>query len=39
MRQAADMLDSRAAMQIRYFDTVSIIAKNHNPKILFLQAE
>ncbi|CAD8125477.1 unnamed protein product [Paramecium sonneborni] len=39
MREAADMLDSRAAMQIRYFDTIQMIAKNHNPKILFLSMD
>ncbi|CAD8211586.1 unnamed protein product [Paramecium pentaurelia] len=39
LREAADMLDSRAAMQIRYFETVQLIAKNHNPKILFLSMD
>ncbi|CAD8086727.1 unnamed protein product [Paramecium sonneborni] len=39
MREAADMLDSKAAMQIRYFETIQLIAKNRNPKILFLSMD
>ncbi|CAK89406.1 unnamed protein product (macronuclear) [Paramecium tetraurelia] len=39
LREAADMLDSKAAMQIRYFETVQLIAKNKNPKILFLSMD
>ncbi|CAD8174748.1 unnamed protein product [Paramecium octaurelia] len=39
MREAADMLDSKAAMQIRYFETTQLIAKNKNPKILFLSMD
>jgi erythrocyte band 7 integral membrane protein len=36
LREAADTLDSRAAMQIRYLDTIQGIAKSNNPKVMFL---
>lgn len=35
-REAADILDNSAAMQIRYFETIQGIAKTSNPKVLFL---
>ena len=34
LREASDMLSSKAAMQIRYFDTVQGIAKGPNPKVI-----
>jgi len=36
LREAADMLDSKAAMQIRYLETIQNIGKAGCPKILFL---
>lgn len=35
-RQAADSLDSKAAMQIRYLQTIQLIGKGSAPKIMFL---
>ncbi len=36
MREAADILDSRTAMQIRYLETITMIGKGANSKIIFL---
>lgn len=36
LRVAADTLDSNAAMQIRYLDTVNSLAKTPNPKVVFI---
>lgn len=36
MREAADILDSRTAMQIRYLETIGMIGKSNNTKIVFL---
>jgi len=36
MREAADILDSKSAMQIRYLDTDKKLAENGNTKIIFL---
>ena len=39
MREAADILDSKTAMQIRYLETISMIGKAGNTKIIFLPNE
>jgi len=39
MRKAADILDSPAAMQIRYLETISNLAHSNNAKIIFLPAD
>ncbi|KRX09906.1 hypothetical protein PPERSA_05298 [Pseudocohnilembus persalinus] len=39
MREAADILDSRTAMQIRYLETIGMIGKAGNTKIIFLPNE
>ncbi|KAM3137609.1 hypothetical protein pb186bvf_010223 [Paramecium bursaria] len=39
MREASDMLNTKAAMQIRYFETIQLIARNKNNKILFLNVD
>lgn len=39
MREAADILDSRTAMQIRYLETISMVGKSGNTKIIFLPQE
>lgn len=36
LREAADLLDSDAAMQIRYFETLSTLSKERCPKVMFL---
>jgi erythrocyte band 7 integral membrane protein len=36
MREAADILNSEAAMQIRYLETLSSMAKQTNTKVVFL---
>jgi hypothetical protein len=36
MREAADILDSKAAMQIRFLETLALIAQGPCPKIMFL---
>ena len=36
LREAADMLDSKAAMQIRYLETLQLIGKSQAPKVMFL---
>lgn len=36
MREAADFLDNKAAMQIRFLETLQMISKGPNQKILFL---
>lgn len=36
LREAADTLNSNAAMQIRYFETIQQMGKNQSAKILFL---
>lgn len=36
MRKAADILASDAAMQIRYLDTLSSLAKSNNSKVIFM---
>jgi erythrocyte band 7 integral membrane protein len=39
MRQASDILNSDAAMQIRYLETLATIARSPNTKIIFLPGE
>jgi hypothetical protein len=36
MREAADILDSKAAMQIRFLDVLQRIAVGPSPKLMFL---
>jgi len=36
LREAADVLDSKAAMQIRYLETMQTIGKAGCPKLVFL---
>lgn len=36
MRQAADILSSKAAMQIRYLDAMQAMAKSSNSKVVFM---
>lgn len=36
MHQAADILNSKAAMQIRYLDILQLIAKGGGQKLLFM---
>ena len=36
MRQAADILSSAAAMQIRYLEVMQAMAKSSNTKVIFL---
>lgn len=36
MRKAADILDSEAAMQIRYLETITQMSKSNNTKVIFL---
>jgi erythrocyte band 7 integral membrane protein len=38
MRQAADVLNSAPAMQIRYLETMQAMAKSSNSKVIFLPA-
>jgi erythrocyte band 7 integral membrane protein len=38
MRQAADVLDSAPAMQIRYLEAMQAMAKSSNSKVIFLPA-
>jgi hypothetical protein len=39
MRQAADILSSPAAMQIRYLEAMQAMAKTANSKVIFLPAQ
>lgn len=39
MRQASDILNSDAAMQMRYLETLATIAKSSNTKIIFLPGD
>lgn len=39
MREAADILDSKTAMQIRYLETISMLGKTQHSKIVFLPHE
>jgi erythrocyte band 7 integral membrane protein len=36
MRQAADILASKAAMQIRYLEAMQAMAKSSNSKVIFM---
>lgn len=36
MREAADILDSKTAMQIRYLETIAMVGKSANTKIIFM---
>ena len=36
MKEAADILDNKAAMQIRYLETLSHITKSNNSRLIFL---
>ena len=36
MKEASELLDSKAAMQIRYLEVIQEIAQKPNPKVLFL---
>ena len=36
MREAADILDSKTAMQIRYLETITMVGKSANTKIIFM---
>lgn len=38
MRQAADILSSAPAMQIRYLEAMQVMAKSANSKVIFLPA-
>jgi erythrocyte band 7 integral membrane protein len=38
MRQAADILSSAPAMQIRYLEAMQTMANTANPKVIFLPA-
>ena len=38
MRQAADILASRPAMQIRYLEAMQAMAKSANSKVIFMPA-
>jgi regulator of protease activity HflC (stomatin/prohibitin superfamily) len=39
MREAADQLNTRAAMQIRYLDALTTLAKAGNTKVIFMPGE
>jgi len=39
MRQAADILSSAPAMQIRYLEAMQAMAKSANSKVIFLPAQ
>lgn len=39
MRQAADVLSTPAAMQIRYLDTIAGMARTANAKVVFVPAQ
>ncbi|KAH3937410.1 hypothetical protein HBI24_134260 [Parastagonospora nodorum] len=39
MRQAADVLNSAPAMQIRYLETMQAMARSANSKVIFLPAQ
>lgn len=39
MREAADQLNTRAAMQIRYLDALTTLAKANNTKVIFMPGE
>jgi len=39
MRNAADILNTQAAMQIRYLDSLTHIAKVANPKVVFFPSD
>lgn len=36
MREAADLLSTDAAMQIRYLEAIYSVSKTNNPKVVFL---
>jgi hypothetical protein len=36
MRQAADMLNSKVAMQVRYLETLKMLGVNGGAKMIFL---
>ena len=36
MREAADILDNKSAMQIRFLETLQGVIKNNNRKVLFM---
>ena len=36
IKEAADILDNPAAMQIRYLETIETILKNHGDNVIFL---
>lgn len=36
LREAADLLSSEAAMQIRYLEAMQQVSKSDNPKVVFL---
>jgi len=38
MREAADILDSKAAMNIRYLETLQMLGKTANTKLVFMPA-
>lgn len=39
MREAADILDSKTAMQIRYLETLKLLSSSGNTKFVFLPHE
>jgi hypothetical protein len=39
MKEAAGFLDSKAAMQIRYLETITILGKQTSTKVIFLPEE
>ncbi len=39
MREAADILDSKPAMQIRFIETLQMLTKSSNSKIVFLPSD
>ena len=36
MRQAADLLNSKAAMQMRYLETLKLLGNSGNSKVIFI---
>lgn len=39
MREAADILDSKSAMQIRFLETLQGVVKNGNKKVVFMSLD
>jgi len=39
MRNAADILNTPAAMQVRYLEAITNVAKASNPKVVFFPAD